>query len=73
MNDQQELGGANPETDTKAAEPTQPEVILPDSGPCSTYSGNLVIIGANGSGKSRLGAWIELCNANTHRISAEDK
>jgi uncharacterized protein DUF4435/putative AbiEii toxin of type IV toxin-antitoxin system len=36
--------------------------------------GNLVIVGANGSGKSRLGAWIEKHvnkNTNAHRISAQ--
>lgn len=32
---------------------------------------SLVIVGANGSGKSRLGVMIEEHNANTHRISAQ--
>jgi adenylate kinase family enzyme len=31
----------------------------------------LVFIGANGSGKSKLGSWIEDNNANVHRISAQ--
>lgn len=40
----------------------------------ATDSGVIVIVGANGSGKSRLGAWIELESreaAPTHRISAQ--
>lgn len=32
---------------------------------------SFVIIGANGSGKSHLGAWIERCNNNVLRISAQ--
>ncbi len=36
------------------------------------YGKTIVIIGANGSGKSRLGAWIEQQNPkNVHRISAQ--
>lgn len=31
----------------------------------------IVLIGANGSGKSHLGAWIELNNDNVLRISAQ--
>ena len=37
--------------------------------------GAVAIVGANGSGKSRLGAWIELSNQDTnapiHRVSAQ--
>lgn len=36
--------------------------------------GNLIIVGANGAGKTRLGAWIELNSpqrASVHRISAQ--
>jgi ABC-type cobalamin/Fe3+-siderophores transport system ATPase subunit len=38
-----------------------------------THNGSVVIVGANGSGKSRLGAWIEKnsSNAVVHRISAQ--
>ena len=33
---------------------------------------SMIIIGANGSGKSQLGAWIEKNNPNdTHRIAAQ--
>ena len=33
---------------------------------------SMIIIGANGSGKSQLGAWIEKNNPNdTHRIGAQ--
>ena len=33
---------------------------------------SMIIIGANGSGKSKLGAWIEKQTpSNTHRISAQ--
>ena len=33
---------------------------------------SMIIIGANGSGKSRLGVWIELNSLDkTHRISAQ--
>lgn len=38
------------------------------------HNGSVVIVGANGSGKSRLGAWIEKNTAETtivHRISAQ--
>lgn len=38
----------------------------------STENNALIIIGANGSGKSKLGAWIEKQNLeNTHRIGAQ--
>lgn len=33
--------------------------------------GSVVIVGANGSGKSRLGAWIEQQSKSVHRISAQ--
>lgn len=37
-----------------------------------TEKHSMIIIGANGSGKSRLGAWIEKNDPNTtHRISAQ--
>lgn len=37
----------------------------------NTSSNSVIIIGANGSGKSKLGAWIEKNYAqNTHRIAA---
>jgi len=37
----------------------------------TTENNSVIIIGANGSGKSRLGAWIELQSPEqTHRISA---
>ena len=37
-----------------------------------TSSNSLIIIGANGSGKSKLGAWIEQQNMeNVHRIGAQ--
>lgn len=36
---------------------------------CATQSNSVIIIGANGAGKSRLGVWIEDQNSNnTHRI-----
>ena len=39
---------------------------------CGTTSNSVIIIGANGSGKSRLGAWIEQKYVqNTHRIGAQ--
>ena len=38
----------------------------------TTKNNSLIIIGANGSGKSRLGAWIEEKDLqNTHRVSAQ--
>lgn len=38
----------------------------------TTENNSIIIIGVNGSGKSRLGAWIEKNNVtNTHRISAQ--
>ena len=38
----------------------------------TTENNSVIIIGANGSGKSRLGAWIELHSSEqTHRISAQ--
>src|SRR5690554_6007705 len=37
-----------------------------------TYNNSLVIIGANGSGKSRLGVWLEQKDSqNTHRVGAQ--
>ena len=39
-----------------------------------TTENNIVLVGANGSGKSRLGAWIEQIMQNqltVHRISAQ--
>lgn len=40
----------------------------------STKHNSIVIIGANGSGKSKLGAWIEEIDSNgTHRIAAQRK
>lgn len=52
------------------------EYILPDKNnkkhTHKTELQSMIIIGANGSGKSRLGAWIEKNMANkTHRISAQ--
>lgn len=39
-----------------------------------TESNSVVIVGANGSGKSKLGAWMELQNMdNIHRIGAQRK
>lgn len=39
---------------------------------CGTTSNSVIIIGANGSGKSKLGAWIEKYNfQTTHRIGAQ--
>ena len=39
---------------------------------CETESNALVIIGANGSGKSKLGAWIENQSLeDVHRIDAQ--
>lgn len=38
----------------------------------NTSNQALIIVGANGAGKSRLGAWIERCNTNhTHRIAPQ--
>src|SRR5438874_8617150 len=37
-------------------------------------TGSIVVVGANGAGKTRLGSWIELQDPNsllTHRISAQ--
>ena len=44
------------------------------STPVTTDTGVIVIVGANGSGKSRLGAWIELDGKQSitvHRVSAQ--
>lgn len=57
----------------------QPKLFLPaPDGTSKTieiaHNGSVVIVGANGSGKSRLGAWIERNpaeNAIVHRISAQ--
>lgn len=56
---------------------TLPKLHLPASGQAGatteiSHNGSVVIVGANGSGKSRLGAWIER-NAGVlvHRISAQ--
>lgn len=56
----------------------KPNITLPNRlgiGDKESFScdNNLVIIGANGSGKTRLGAWIEfnLPNITVHRISAQ--
>lgn len=39
---------------------------------CGTNTNSVIIIGANGSGKSKLGAWIEQNDSqNTHRIGAQ--
>lgn len=39
---------------------------------CGTNINSVIIIGANGSGKSKLGAWIEQSNPSiTHRIGAQ--
>ena len=39
---------------------------------CGTDFNSLIIIGANGSGKSKLGAWIEQQNMEkVHRIGAQ--
>ena len=50
---------------------TKPEARLPEGGSPSTLNQNLVVIGANGAGKSRLGVWLEAHNINSHRISAQ--
>lgn len=57
----------------------RPQLFLPDINGTGakteiSHNGSVVIIGANGSGKSRLGAWIEKNNADgviVHRISAQ--
>lgn len=57
----------------------QPKLHLPDTEGTGnrteiSHNGSVVIIGANGSGKSRLGAWIEKNNTDgviVHRISAQ--
>lgn len=62
----------------KSSEHETPEFHLPES-PSTGRSSipgdqNVVVIGANGSGKSRLGAWIELESPQkerAHRISAQ--
>jgi energy-coupling factor transporter ATP-binding protein EcfA2 len=59
--------------------PTQPKLYLPTSNNTGgtveiKHNGSVVIVGANGSGKSRLGAWIERNadnNVIVHRISAQ--
>lgn len=61
--------------------PSRPtSVIFPSQEPggepteVESESGVIVIVGANGSGKSRLGAWIETSRRNegpTHRVSAQ--
>ena len=41
---------------------------------CTTTENSIVIIGANGSGKTRLGVWIENCDERgIHRIVAQRK
>ena len=51
------------------------EIVIPINGESKTISSeqNFVIVGANGSGKSHLGAWIEQQDANGSvlRISAQ--
>lgn len=48
--------------DTKTGEPIE----------CCSDSNSVIIVGGNGSGKSRLGAWIELRDVTkTHRIAAQ--
>jgi len=57
----------------------QPQLFLPASDGTDTkieipHNGSVVIVGANGSGKSRLGAWIEKntgADVIIHRISAQ--
>src|ERR1700736_2818393 len=36
-----------------------------------TKARSVVIVGANGSGKSRMGVWIEQKNTSVHRVSAQ--
>lgn len=58
---------------------SKPDILLPPSNEGGqnitlTCLGNLVLVGANGSGKSRLGAWIEQNTPEktiVHRISAQ--
>ena len=38
---------------------------------CRTKENSVIIIGANGSGKSRLGAWMEQQDINNHRIGGQ--
>lgn len=49
------------------------QIIIPINGQNSTIDSiqNFVIVGANGSGKSHLGAWIETNNKDVLRISAQ--
>lgn len=48
------------------------EYKLPDGKTYTTQNNSVIIVGANGSGKSRLGAWIEEQNMkNVHRISGQ--
>ena len=57
----------------------QPKLFLPSPDGTSSkeeiaHNGSVVIVGANGSGKSRLGAWIEKhtgADVVVHRISAQ--
>ena len=59
--------------------PLQPRLYLPTPDETGNkveikHNGSVVIVGANGSGKSRLGAWIEKNTDNdviVHRISAQ--
>lgn len=59
--------------------PLQPRLYLPTPDETGNkveikHNGSVVIVGANGSGKSRLGAWIERNADNdviVHRISAQ--
>lgn len=48
------------------------QIVIPIDGQNSTIDSiqNFVIVGANGSGKSHLGAWIETNNKDVLRISA---
>lgn len=49
------------------------QIVIPIDGQNSTIDSiqNFVIVGANGSGKSHLGAWIETNNKDVLRISAQ--
>ena len=59
--------------------PSSPSLYLPDPDGTGNkveiqHNGSVVIVGANGAGKSRLGAWIERntdTNVIVHRISAQ--
>jgi hypothetical protein len=57
--------------------PTSRELVLPRSPSAHakvTATGSVVIIGANGSGKTRLGAWLDLQSpqaSTAHRIAAQ--